>query len=483
MLVFLVIIASFLFVPSASATVLYNATVSGTDVLVDATIELYTSEPGNKVNYWQTELSLPEKSKIISLADSQGVINDYTYANSLLMITTNKGAAREKEVLDLVFRIPSVVTTEFPPLSSMKLNFSGFADVNPEKPDEQTFVEIRTPIRLVFADASYGFVTQSTEKIAQFSGSGAVGVTVWFGSGGTEYEHYLVFGNGDAAAADADFSLLETTLGIRLPGVKYPVIALSEENYNRKVNPWSVGQYRNGILFIRENQSTTPTGTATLLHETVHAVNGRLLRFVPGGVAWFDEGVAQYVEFLEKQKLGVHQAQLFGEKVTWAAGNLVYTLAPRGKPNELWSYYQLNEDIMNKWTPETPATRTFGYALSELVIRESVLRNGPMILTNLYTSLPEGEMSSAVATTYLLSKLNTDLRPCDADTIDAMKSCLAAVNAMAAPLPGDTPETIDSGSIVLPDITPPEIDLSFLETLVEWFRQAGDWLRGLFEIA
>ncbi len=476
-------IAGFLLLSAgpASATILYNVTISGNDAVVHASVELYTNKPGDKVNYWQTSLSLSETTKLVSLVDTQGPINHYTLANGKLSFKTNTGPARTQELVTLIYEVPDVAEAKYPPLNKVSLNFSGFEDVNPDVPDEKTFVKIRVPQPAVVADASYGFAEQLDGKQAQFSGDGALSATVWYGIGGTQLTHYVVFGNGDMDKADEFYPIIEQTLGISIPE-RFPVVILSDAIYEARVNTWSVGQYREGLVLVKQSQSQKAEGISTVLHETVHAVNGYVLEFVSGQLAWYDEGIAQYVESLANQELKLNQPQLFGKTVSWKEGKFIYTLPPRGTPEKLWSYYQGGQEIMETWSPEDPANREFGYALAELILREAVQRNGAQRIRDLYKAALDvnKEMTPAAASDLFQAELGTNLRPCDADVYEAFTACLESVNALVPQIPGGKPVVVGEQDISAPEIVVPEVELGPLDSILEFFRWLGEAIRGLF---
>ncbi|MDY7081271.1 MAG: hypothetical protein SXQ77_02400, partial [Halobacteria archaeon] len=214
------------------------------------------------------------------------------------------------------------------------------------------------------------------------------------------YEHFAVFGQtqqAELAQADEMYDTVPSVLGFQPEFNKHPVVVLPGDVYNRSLNRWSQAQYEvGGVIYIRSSSfegDTSPTDT--VLHEVVHAYNEKALSWSVTGVKWFDEGTAKYVEFIVNQKRDVRQPEIFGDPVRWKApcgeehggGRCVFTLAPRQTPDDLWRYYQNDYDFMKTWRPGTSPNKAFGYAFSELLVRNYVRKNGIGSLHPVYDSL------------------------------------------------------------------------------------------------
>lgn len=84
---------------------------------------------------------------------------------------------------------------------------------------------------------------------------------------------------------------------------------------------------------------------------------------------------------------------------------------------------------MKYWSPEGP-NREFGYAYSELVIRNYVMRNGS--LTQLYDSVEENANSDQQK--WEMLSRHMDLTPCKYDSRDIFEECLERVNEYDYPI-------------------------------------------------
>ncbi|MDY6766345.1 MAG: hypothetical protein SVW77_03165, partial [Candidatus Nanohaloarchaea archaeon] len=155
-------------------------------------------------------------------------------------------------------------------------------------------------------------------------------------------------------------------------------------------------------------------------------------------------------------KREVPQAEIFGEEVSWRCGERTRcSYPPRGTPDQLWEFYQGDESFLASWSPlasPDAETRQFGYALSELVVRDYVRRNGPDALHPVYNELQamnremDRQLSGRAATRRLQQVMDTDLRPCSAADRDVFDRCLDAVHSMEPriPDPVDTGRTVNT---------------------------------------
>lgn len=479
MIFFLVLVS----IPGVEAITSYDILVEGDDILVNVTFELYTSSPGEKVNYWTTGFSLPPNSQVLGLSDSKGEITNYTVSGEKIFLETNKGGLKEKEVVSLLFRAIKIVNKEYDPLKKLNLSLAAFGDVRKDVPDEKTFVTVRSEENIISFLVSFGFISQQKEKEVMFAGEGPVGFTVFFGEG-RGYKHYVLFGQeGNVTVADEAYGIIAAVNGFIPVFERFPVVALEDKEYDEKITDWSAGEFRGGVIILRISTFGKDSFPATVLHETTHGFNERALRWQKTEVTWFDEGVAKYVEFLINKKSGVRQAEIFGSPVQWRQGLKIFTLPSRSTPDELWDYYQ-EGNFMETWNPHNPQTREFGYAFSELVIRDFIKREGPDALHEVFQGLLKIRKEAETAEAYnsvILGILDSDFRPCYADSREAFDSCLEEINVMDPPIPKNVVIKGETVEIVIPDIEAPEeepLHISFIQRILDFLDSLISAIRG-----
>lgn len=477
-----VIFVFLLVIPSARAITSYDITVQGSDILTNVTFELYTSSPEEKVNYWTTAFSLPTGSQILAVADSKGPIATYNMSEDDVLIETNKGGLKEKEVVTLVFKTNNVIDHSYAPLKRLNLSLAAFGDSRPDVPDEQTFAIVHVDDVISYLP-SLGFVSQEDELT--FAGEGPLSFTIWFGDG-KKTKHFVVSGEANLSVVEGLFGLIPAVTGFLPEYERFPLAILPDHRYDREINEWSEGQFRSGLIVVRASAVEKDTFPAILLHETTHAVNERALRWDRTQISWFDEGVAQYIEFLVNQQLKVKQSEVFGKPVKWVEGSKIYSLPSRSSNEELWNYYQTGKTFMNTWNPDAPATREFGYAFSELLIRDYIINGGD--LHAIFGSLLDQEESIDTPkdrNALIWSLLETDFLPCFSSNKDAFDACLKKANAYQAPVPDAVEIEGQVTEIVIPEIEEPEEEPlpttpeGFFARLADLFQDLIDAIKGL----
>lgn len=433
-----VLFVSIVGIPHAAAVTQYDIEAFRDSVLVNMTFELYTDSPTAKVNYWTTALEIPSSFSIISIGDSIGDIKNYDLSNSLLTFETNRGKAKDREVVTIEFTASGVIEKTYSPLKMFNLSLPGFSDIRPDVPDEVTNVRIMLDEKVMSVSHSFGFLSEISGNGVNLSGRGPTNIRVLYSNSGREYEHYVLFGEGNISEADELFGIVPAVTGLAPPFERFPVVVLEDRDYERRLNDWSAGEYSGGMIFIKKSSLGKPELAPLVIHETTHGFNENVLRWSDRGVIWFDEGVAEYAEFVAGKVLGVRQPEIFGEAVTYRKGNIIYTLPSRGTSGELWDYYINDRDFMETWTPKQQQTRVFGYAFSELVIRDYVLYNGPEALHKVIGRLldiTEPSVSPEESTGIILGIMGSDMRPCFSSQKSSFESCLERVNAMEPEIP------------------------------------------------
>ncbi len=438
------------FAGSGAAITSYNISVEDETAYVNVSFELYTSSPDETVTHWRTSWSTPPNSEILHMEDTRGEIEEYSFDGRTIEFETNPHPRPQtKEVVDIQFVTDNIVSSEYGELKRIQLQLSGFPDRRDDVPDQVTQATVYVDERILTSSQTPGFDHLLEEHRAVYDGEGPLNLHMAISDGGVTYENYVRFGEGNLSEPDDLYWLAPAFTGYDPQQNKYPVVILPDSEYDADIDRWSAGQYRTGgLILIRESMMDDDSMPAILLHETLHGINEQALRWSDSRVMWFDEGTAKYLESVVNHERGVKTPELFGERKTWRDGRHQYTLPPRGTPDQLWEYYENDEDRMYDWSPrnaETHEKRVFGYAFGELIIRLYVEEHGFDALHDVYSELREKDGDSAGTakeeTETVLSLMGTDFTPCyneqDPDR-EAFETCLAEMNAFEL----EAPETV-----------------------------------------
>ncbi len=462
----IVLAALLLVLPGVAAGVTsYDIALDGDQAALNATIELYPENPDRTTRY-STTWQLPDGATVQSVEDSDGPL-EYEHVGDGVSFTSVISAGEEKEVVTITAEIDDAVTEEYREVDLIRFQLSGFRDTKPDVPEEVTQVRLTSDRRLLAGSHSFGFDSAMDTHSANYSGAGPVNVQLGVSDQGEEYENLVLFGPGNLSTADDLYWVPVAVTGFHPQVNKYPVIVYEDDRYDEVVDAWSAGQYRTGgLIFVRESTMEEDKGPAVVLHEVMHGFNDEALNWFAGDRAWFDEGTAKYVEWAVNANREVPQAEIFGEEVSWRCGPRTRcSYDPRGTPDQLWDFYQRNESFLAEWSPlNSPDTETrrFGYALSELVVRDYVHRHGADGLQPVYDELlalnedMDEELSGRDATRELQRVMDTDLRPCKADERDVFDRCLDDVNEMDAALPDPGSATRDVQKVEIQPIEEPK---------------------------
>jgi hypothetical protein len=422
----------------------YDIALDGDTATVNATIELYPDNPDRTTRY-STTWGLPEETTVHAVRDSSGPI-DYERTSSGVSFTTEIAAEQDKDVVEIDATVDGIVAEEHNAVALVTFQLSGFRDSKPAVPEEVTQVQLRSDRDLLAGSHSVGVDAAMATRTANYSGAGPVNVQLTMSNGGKQYDNLVLFGDGDLSVADNLYWVPVAVTGFHPPVNRYPVIVYSDEEYDERIDQWSAGQYRSGgLIFVRESTIDSDQAPAVVLHEVMHGFNDHALNWVRGDRAWVDEGTAKYVEWLINAKRDVPQAEIFGEQVSWRCGDQTRcSYEPRGTPDQLWDFYERDPTFLATWSPlQSPdaETRRFGYALSELVIRDYVRRNGADALQTAYDDFravnqDSGEELGGTAATQQVQRiLGSDLQPCASEDRSVFAACLDAVNTMDAEIP------------------------------------------------
>lgn len=405
--------------------VYYEVDANADRVLFNTTVKLECQEGSCPVDSWSLTLDKPENATVTGVEALQGELVDYSvHGNKILIQTEAKGGARSETVVVSYTKGKDAEEVE-KGLYSRVLNLPGFGG---EANSGSVHVD-----DLIATSATYGFQTREKDDNFKFKGTGPTNVKVSFGKG-YETDYYEFFGDRPKNTNMAN-EVAVGTLGFSHRSGLLPVAVISGERYNNTVNNWSAGQYIRGNIVMREGLENDLR--PVLAHETVHALNDQRLKWDTSSSTWFDEGVSKYVEFLMKKRQKGQQAtrELFGKKISYvdreAGKRYRYSLPPKGDKDVLWQYYRSNSSSMMHWNSQSGGRR-FGYAYSELIIRNYVSKNNS--LSQLYEKLQPGREISSDREKWRYYSQYLDLTPCKFESRKKFEACLDRVNSYNYPI-------------------------------------------------
>jgi len=401
LVIFLVLFSSF-----AAGSVLHEVEMDSNEVNFNTTLELSAEDP---VNSWNVNYRLPDNIQVDYVEDSYGEISDYSFDGERISLETNSGNSRTSEYVKIHYSSNKFAEIIGADLYSREFNFAGYTDQESSgRIEAENIISGRT---------SYGFNTSYGDSM-NFTGQGPVRATVNFGNG-TQTSYYSFFGQDHS---DIDLERLDNAYELALGTVRYqqsfdkfPVVVDSDYSGQE----WSAGEYFQGRIILRPEEELL----LVLAHEAVHGLNDRLLSWDNTDSAWFDEGVAKHVEDLARVKIDGRgrTSELFGEEVQYREGGYIYTLPPRGNREELWNYYQSNDDFMREWAPRK-GNRDFGYYYSELIIKKHLYQNGTV--EEIYEKVNPGRSVDSNEEKWSIYSEHLDLRPCDYESRERFDQCL-----------------------------------------------------------
>lgn len=440
---------------------------------VNTTIELECTGEC-PVNSWDLSYTLPDNSEIMHIEDSFGPITEYEHTGNSLELSTNSGERRMDEYVKIDYEINTPADEVKEDLYTRSVSFAGFGGQK-----TSGIIEVDN---LISGRASYGFETSYGEDL-RFSGQGPVRLDFNFGNG-TETEYYSFFSEINNSKQSYEIAL--GTVGSQQNFDRFPVAVFDEEAYVQGSEDWSSGEYRAGLIRIREDDEMRPV----LTHETVHGLNSDLLSWDSTDSAWFDEGVAKHAESLHEEHLyntgetDRMPPQLFGEDVEYTnyEENVRYTFPSRGDRDELWNYYQSEASFMKSWRPGD-GNREFGYAYSELVVKNFLYNGGD--LHELYGSVDPGQQIESNDEKWSIYSEHMELEPCNYESRDEFDQCLDEINdhdfdlRVAQPVENER-EDLNIDSIDVPDREPMS-RVSFQQRASYFLEKALEALRNLVQ--
>ncbi len=427
--------------------VIHNLSLKDNEIFVNSTLILKSD---NSLDYWNLEIMLPEKIEIVGLKDEIGNIT-YNFSENQLEFRTNRKRAKTR-IVNLVFKKNLEEESGF---KIADLNLFGFEN------DTTTIISPNFPYFFIpNAQVEYGEKIKAKKR-------GAARVRIIF-DGKKESSHYLTNSNLNLSLLENYYWIPEGITGLKIP-VKFGIVVLQDEEYNKKLEYWSSGTFRDGIIFVRENLSKNEKIT-TILHETTHGFNSFALDWDKTNISWFDEGVACYVTSVMSRLLNETKPQIFGEEVKWREGRTIYSLKPNLKPEDLFDYYNKREKWVLSWHPgkyKENYRRNFGYAYSELFIREYLKENGSALhrvyqrLLNINKSIESKDKRNKI----ILNIFEKEFRPCYSLNLKGIKNCTKELNKMSFEIPQVDGKEIDY-EVAIPEL--PEVEnYSFIDLLIQ----------------
>lgn len=465
-----------LFTVNAGATVSYDIDVGEETTVYNLTVELFSEEevPGWRLNRWD----IPNDARVSAIRDSLGPISEYNVTSGILSFETNRGDLRHREVVNMVYRVPTKRTSYENQVFRQQFQLAGFPDRYSEYNEEITQVKIEVPEPIIGLAESTSTSHSFNGTVARFKGQSSTNVVVTYGEDTDDYEHFTLVGDANLSRAEEVYPLLYRITGYRPSFRSMAVVILPEDEYLEREQSWSAGTYhRGGVMTINANTVDKETFTGTVIHEAMHGFNQRQLAWTGDAGAVIDEGTAQYAEWLVNERIDAHLQEIFGETTEWTAAcedggsqQCRYELEPRLTPDHLIDFYSEQRDLMPDWSPATDGRirlagnltniRTFGYAYAELLVRDRARRSGPDSIRSIYTEMRtiNGTVSGPQQYWSTVEQLFGTTRPCFDTDATAVRDCLNAVNAMEAELPSETTVEGGSGQITFTPIRSPELD-------------------------
>ncbi len=469
----LLFLLSLLFLATAvSGQVQYQVDTDEEKILKNTTVKLDCSNTCPGLSW-----SLSSGEKVLHVRDGQGEISDYDVNGDELDIPGRRFARQEERVLEIRTRIDREAEEIHEGLYKRTVQFSGF-------PDEETSGMIKSP-KLLSGRVGFGFDMSFEDREMRFQGEGPVNVRLKSGEG-YDTRYFSFFGDrpGDTEMA---YEVPVGTTGLVQDFERFPVAVHTDESYDLNINDWSSGEYVAGSIQIRDQESLGGKFLPVLAHEVVHGLNDRELTWDQTSSSYFDEGTATYVEFLMEKKLyreGERDRpprELFGDAVRYREGRHVYRVPPRGDSDQLWNYYQDEQDFMKYWNAHDSEgdTRSFGYAYSQLIIRNYISRmNGS--LQDFYRELEVDQKVEDPEVKWEIYSGHLDMTPCDYDSRGKFEGCLEEINDYDYPVYSAEPDR-DTKQLEIERLEVPELEKPSVSQVSEGEVTLTEFVKGFID--
>ena len=410
---------------SASGQVNYEVEADSDDVRINSSVVLSCESSENcPVNSWQLDWRVPENAEILSISDTQGEIENFDRDGGKVKIETNQGPRRTSEKIEIQMKIEEDAEEISKGLYTREVSLPGLSNK-----ENSGVLEVEN---LLSADTTDGVRVSYKNDSLNFRGDGPVSVILNFGEGERK-GNYMFFG-GSPENASLAYRVSVGTTGLRQDYEAIPVAMLSDENYESQAAEWSEGEYSSGVIRVRKDSKNIP---AVLAEETVHAFNNRALNFDKTSSSYIDEGIAGYTQAMVRKKMhgSSRVREVFGSDKSYREkrqdGTYRITKPSNGDKEKLWEYYQQNMSFMEFWSPKSQKNREFGYAYSELIIRNYVSNNNS--IREFYSMLEDREIENKDEKWSYYSEY-LDMRPCDYSSRERFDECLDSINSYDYPV-------------------------------------------------
>ncbi|MFP4115706.1 MAG: hypothetical protein ACLFTQ_00665 [Candidatus Aenigmatarchaeota archaeon] len=409
------------FAASSSAEVVHEVELQGNEALVTSRAFLETE---NEITHYDIKLELDTGAEVEGVENPSGEVS-FELENDTLDLMLESGLPRKEHVFEMNWTVPGVKREQFPELMKVELGLFGFEG-------EETRAVVKDEEVLSWHEPLH-YRSAFSNGSLKFSGESYLNLLAHSSGEGEATENYHYFQGLDVEEAEEFFPLLESVTGTENPHRRFPTVVLNDSIYDERMSFWSDGTYRTGgFIAVRENL-TRFRETATLIHEATHGFNERALKWDGTGTDYYDEGLAQFTEFLVYEVVDRPRAEIFGESVDFREEGERRRFSSRSSAEELWNYYQDGEDWIVGWSPrneQTDEARRFGYALSELIVRKHVEENGVESLRDVYKNLSEVEkrIEDPEEKAEIMERELETLRPCESDNRTEFERCLEEIN-------------------------------------------------------
>lgn len=457
----------------STAEVFYSVDADSKSLRMESSAKLEcTPEPegqGCPVSRWTAKLSVPTSAEITDVTSENGEVLDYERSGKTLTVETQT-LPTNSELIKVNYVINRNAERVTEGLYTRSISLPGFSG-------QETSGTLNVK-DFISGRISSGFQYSVKENEVNFTGTGATNFVAAFGEG--EETKYFEFFGGKTDNPSKAYRIAVGTLGVANRFDRFPVAVISSGTYNETVNRWSAGQYTNATIYMRDNLGKDQM--PILAHEAVHGLNDQTLNWETSS-AWFDEGTAKYVEFLVRKSKGDYTREVFGEPVTYTkeedGRRYRYTLSSKGDADQLWAYYENGDNWMKHWSPRK-GNRDFGYAYSELVIKNYVRNNGS--LRELYAEIDNTEYETDGEKWRELSQ-HLDVTPCKYESRDRFDKCLEAVNDYDYPVYSATDIRAAENSLVVEElkVEPAEPKSQKLSGVRDTTMAAQSWFQKLLD--
>ncbi|MFB6203328.1 MAG: hypothetical protein ABEK01_02450 [Candidatus Nanohaloarchaea archaeon] len=374
-------------------------------------------------NYRQSWI-VPENATVYRVEDANGEINGYTVIGSRIKFPVNTETAR------ISFLLRRDAERIYGDLYRRQVSLPSIRDV-------RTSGTV-TSENLLSGWTSFGFNQSFSGNRMEFEGRGPLVVRFKFGEG-NETEYFEFFGS-HPDRTEIAYEVPVGTLGLRQGFRRFPVASMPGGEYNRSLPSWSAGEYVAGVIRIRAGLGDRYL--PVLAHEVAHGLNDREFRWDATETSYLDEGISKYIGFLVHKKLYGEgridrpPRELFGDRVKFdphPSTPEYYTIPSKGDRDVLWNYYSKDREFMKNWSPMSSEYRRFGYAYSELIVRNYIARmNGS--LRQFYQRLRVGKEVKDPDVKWNILSHHMDLTPCKYGSREKFNRCLDRINSYDYPV-------------------------------------------------